>query len=69
MSLLDEFAEEVAKRSPLERKRAQIKALRQHAKEAFDAQFLMGGAANQEMLARLQGRLEAYDDCLRVLAE
>lgn len=28
---------------------------------------LLGGAANQEMVARLQGRLEAYDDCLRVL--
>ena len=69
MSLLDEFEEEVAKRSPLERKRAQIKSLRKQAKEAFDAQFLLGGAANQEMIARLHGRLEAYDECLRVLAD
>lgn len=69
MSLLDEFEEEVAKRNILERKRSQIRALRKQAKEAFDAQFLLGGDASHEMLAKLQGRIEAYDECLQVLAD
>ena len=41
MSLFDELQEEVAKRNILQKKRAQIKALRKQAKEAFEAQFLL----------------------------
>ena len=68
MSLFDEMQEEVAKRNVLQRKRAQIKALRKKAKEAFDAQFLLG-SSNEITVARLEGRIQAFDECLQILTD
>ena len=65
MSLLDELQEEADKRNPLRKKRAQIERLRKQAKEAFNAQFLLD-ASNKEIIARLQGRIEAFDECLEL---
>lgn len=64
MSLLDELQEEADKRNPLRKKRAQIERLRKQAKKAFNAQFLLD--ANKENIARLQGRIEAFDECLEL---
>lgn len=64
MSLLDELQEEADKRNPLRKKRSQIERLRKQAKEAFNAQFLLD--ANKEIIARLQGRIEAFDECLEL---
>ena len=68
MSLLEELKKEVAKRNPLNEKRAQIEALRKKAQEAFNTQFLMN-ATNKEQIAYLQGRISAFTECIELFME
>ncbi len=65
MSLLDDLKREAAKHNVLDEKRAQIEALREKAREAFNTQFLMN-AANKEQIAYLQGRIAAFTECLEL---
>ncbi len=65
MALLDELKKEAAKHSELDKKRAQIEALRDKVQEAFNAQFLLD-AANTEKIAFLKGRIAAFDECLQL---
>ena len=65
MSLFDEIKQEASKHNTLDEKRAQIEALRDQAKAAFNAQFLMG-SENEQQAAFLKGRLAALDECLQL---
>lgn len=66
MSLFDELQQEVAKRNPLAKKRAQIQALRAKAQQVFKEQFLVE-AMNKEQIAFQKGRIAAFDECLQIL--
>lgn len=68
MSLLDELQDEVEKRTPLKKIRAKIKALRNNAQEAFNAQFLLK-SENNEQAAFLKGKITAFDECLKLFVD
>lgn len=65
MSIFDELQEAATKHNPLNDIRAQIQALRDQAKAAFNARFLLGSEDN-EKTAFMEGRLEALDECLQL---
>lgn len=65
MSILDELQQAAAKHDPLDEIHAHVQALRDQAKAAFNAQFVMG-SENVEKTASLKGRLEAFDECLQL---
>ncbi len=65
MSLLDELKQEAAKHNPLDEKRAQIETLREKARAAFKAQFLLDAVGN-EKIAFLKGRIAAFDECIQL---
>jgi hypothetical protein len=64
MSIFDELQQAASKRDPLSDVRARIQDLRDEAKSAFHAQFVLG-SEDPVKAALLQGRLEALDECLR----
>ena len=68
MSIFDELQQAAAKQDPVEKIRAQIQALRDQSKAAFNAQFVMG-SENNEQSSFLQGRLEAFDECLQLFGD
>ena len=68
MPIFDELQQAAAKHDPLDGIRAQVQALRDQCKAAFNAQFVMG-SENRERSAFLQGRLEAFNECLQLFGE
>ncbi len=65
MSIFDELQQAAAKHDPVNDIRIQIQALQDQAKAAFNAQFVMD-SENSERAASLQGRLDAFDECLQL---
>ena len=65
MSIFDELQQAAAQQNPLDDIRLQIQALRDQAKAAFNAQFLLGSEDNEKS-AVMKGRFEAFDECLQL---